>query len=193
MQTQRGFIGLSILIAIVLGLIVVGGGAYFLMQQNSVPQTNTQTNYYTIQDIEASKSTQKNLCAGGPFETGFKPEETAFYACPSYYKHNTGELAVVVGAQIVRADGKDYEAVIIFGDGEEETVAHWKPTFFNEQLSHVYARPGEYDASLVLVPRSSLNADVLSFKKKVQDLNTLILIKKIHITIEQSGSMSIEQ
>lgn len=38
MQNKRGFIGLPILIAIVVGLIVVGGGTYFLTHQNSASQ-----------------------------------------------------------------------------------------------------------------------------------------------------------
>lgn len=39
MQTQRGFVSAAVLIAIVLGLIVVGGGAYYVVQQNTQPQT----------------------------------------------------------------------------------------------------------------------------------------------------------
>ena len=41
MQNQRGFIGVGLLIAIVLGLVVVGSGAYFVMQQNAPSQTAT--------------------------------------------------------------------------------------------------------------------------------------------------------
>ncbi|HTR18502.1 MAG TPA: hypothetical protein VMH91_00780 [Candidatus Paceibacterota bacterium] len=39
METQRGFIGLGVLIAIILGLIAVGGGAYYVMDQNAAFQT----------------------------------------------------------------------------------------------------------------------------------------------------------
>jgi len=35
MKTQRGFIGLPILVLIMLGIVVLGGGAYFVMQQQS--------------------------------------------------------------------------------------------------------------------------------------------------------------
>ncbi len=43
MQNQRGFIGTGVLIAILVGLIVVGGGVYFVMQQRSSLQTTSAT------------------------------------------------------------------------------------------------------------------------------------------------------
>ncbi len=39
MKNQQGFVSVAILIAIVLGLIVVGGGAYYVMQKNSPSST----------------------------------------------------------------------------------------------------------------------------------------------------------
>src|SRR3989344_1967779 len=41
MRLQRGFIGLPILLTIVLGLVVIGGGMYFIVQQNSPSKTVT--------------------------------------------------------------------------------------------------------------------------------------------------------
>ena len=115
--------------------------------------------------------------------SGAKEGETVFLACPGKKKDIFGPLSVTFGAQIVRPDGKDYEAVVIFGDGEETNVAHWSPTLFNEEIEHTYAQPGEYEASLVLVPKESLDADVMKRIKKVQDLDNLILIKKISVKV----------
>jgi len=42
MHTQRGFIGVGLLVAIILGVVVLGGGAYFVMQQNSSSQTASE-------------------------------------------------------------------------------------------------------------------------------------------------------
>jgi len=39
MRLQRGFIGLPVLMAILLGLVALGGGAYYVIQQNATPQT----------------------------------------------------------------------------------------------------------------------------------------------------------
>ncbi|MDO8518468.1 MAG: hypothetical protein Q7S26_04240 [bacterium] len=39
MQNQKGFIGLQVLIAILVGLVVLGGGAYYVVQQNTPSQT----------------------------------------------------------------------------------------------------------------------------------------------------------
>lgn len=43
MKNQQGFIGLPILIAIVLGIVALGGGAYFVMQKQSVKQNEIAT------------------------------------------------------------------------------------------------------------------------------------------------------
>ena len=42
MKTQRGFVSAAVLLAILLGIVVLGGGAYFVMHQNSAPQTATE-------------------------------------------------------------------------------------------------------------------------------------------------------
>ena len=39
MHNQRGFIGVGVLIAILVGLVVLGGGAYFVVQQQAPSQT----------------------------------------------------------------------------------------------------------------------------------------------------------
>jgi hypothetical protein len=43
MKNQKGFISIAVLIAVVIGLIVVGGGVYFVMHQQSSLQNNTET------------------------------------------------------------------------------------------------------------------------------------------------------
>ncbi len=60
MQLNKGFVGFSILIAIVLGLIVVGGGAYFVMQKNSPSPTlsdNTLDNSQTLPTTNSQTQT----------------------------------------------------------------------------------------------------------------------------------------
>lgn len=59
MHNQRGFVGVSVLIAIVLGLIVVGGGAYYVTH----PQTSSQIPPETVSgnpDLEQNGATQNN-------------------------------------------------------------------------------------------------------------------------------------
>jgi hypothetical protein len=58
MQTQRGFIGVGLLIAIVLGVIVLGGGAYFVMQQNSPLPTPTENNLDNSQILPTNSQQQ---------------------------------------------------------------------------------------------------------------------------------------
>ena len=189
---HRGLWSLALII-----VVMIAYGVYFLMEQREIASQSSihdqqTTGTPSVQKQNNATPISKNtveLCAGQTLKVG----ETAFLACPGKNKNIFGPLSITFGAQIARVDGKDYEAAVIFGDGEETTVAHWAPTYFNEEIEHTYPRAGEYDASLVLVPRSSLDADVMSRKKKIQDLTTLVLIKKIHIRIDASGNAVIGQ
>jgi len=53
MKTQRGFVSAAVLIAIVLGLIVIGGGAYYVVNQQSTAQTPSEN----FENIPATPTT----------------------------------------------------------------------------------------------------------------------------------------
>lgn len=62
MQTRRGFIGLMALVAIVLGIMVISGSAYFMMHQNSAPQTlQNHPDISTTQQTQLRVQTTKNV------------------------------------------------------------------------------------------------------------------------------------
>lgn len=75
MKNQKGFIGLPVLIAIILGIVILGGGAYLVTHQNATPkislapdQTNTAENTQTttnanVQD-QATPQTSPSETAG---------------------------------------------------------------------------------------------------------------------------------
>lgn len=68
MKTQRGFVSAAVLIAIVLGFIVIGGGAYFVMQKNSPSPTlsdNTLDNSQTL----PTTNTQAQATINTPAQT----------------------------------------------------------------------------------------------------------------------------
>lgn len=56
MQNKRGFIGLPVLIWIVLGLIVVGGGAYYIVHQQTPSQTALD-NFDNVQTLPTNTTT----------------------------------------------------------------------------------------------------------------------------------------
>lgn len=62
MYNQRGFIGLPVLIAILLGIVVLGGGAYFVVQQQTPTQTATENfdNVQTLPTTNNQAQTQTN-------------------------------------------------------------------------------------------------------------------------------------
>lgn len=56
MQNQRGFIGVGVLIAILVGVAVIGGGIYYVVNQQPTTQTATEN----FNDIQTSPTTNKN-------------------------------------------------------------------------------------------------------------------------------------
>lgn len=71
MKNQRGFLSVGILIAIVLGLIVVGGGAYYVMyvmQQNSPSQTVSE-NFDDLQQLPTNNQPQTQPTTNTPTQT----------------------------------------------------------------------------------------------------------------------------
>ena len=72
MKNQRGFIGVGVLIAILVGLAVLGGGAYYVMQQQAptqtasdnfdnlqqLPTTNNQVQTQTTANVPVQKTTE---------------------------------------------------------------------------------------------------------------------------------------
>jgi len=79
MQIQRGFVGLPVLIWIVLGLIVVGGGAYFVVHQNSVPQSPIyQDNTITPPTTQTTTNPPVQKAATPSKATSFVGTKTTF-------------------------------------------------------------------------------------------------------------------
>ena len=68
MHNQRGFVSAAVLIAILLGLIVVGGGAYFVMQKQTPTQT-TSENFDTAQTLPTTNNQQTQTTTNTPVQT----------------------------------------------------------------------------------------------------------------------------
>ena len=60
MQTQRGFVSATVFIAIALGLIVVVGGAYYVVQQNSPSPTLSDNNSDNTQALSTGNNQQNS-------------------------------------------------------------------------------------------------------------------------------------
>lgn len=82
MKNQRGFVGVWVLIAIVLGLIVVGGGTYYIVQQQSPSQTtsensdNVQTLPTTNNQTQTTETTANTAAQTSQNTTNTKPSIT---------------------------------------------------------------------------------------------------------------------
>jgi germination protein M len=61
MKNKRGFASPAILMAIVLGLILVGGGAYFVMQKNSSSQTASENNLDNVQTFPTNNNQTQTI------------------------------------------------------------------------------------------------------------------------------------
>lgn len=102
-----------------------------------------------------------------------------------------GENYTTFAAMIWKENGAEYEVVILFGDGEENMIAHWTPQMFNESISHQYSKAGTYIASLVLVPRTEITKDVEQREIKIGSLPSLTVIKKITLVVDEDGKSKI--
>ena len=92
MQTQRGFVSAAILIAIALGLIVLGGGAYYVMQQSPSP-TLTENE---IPTLPASNSTSQNKTTNTITNTPTQPAAQALAGVVLVQGINRKEASVIL-------------------------------------------------------------------------------------------------
>ena len=148
-KTQRGFIGLGALIAIILGLVVVGGGAYYIGHQNVAPQTqgnypdisttqqqNTDSSVQATTNTKATTPTHTTTSAStGAFLTFASPQTGATVSAttPVQVKWRFDDPSIVqtfpnantyVVLHLINSDGKDIGSV---GDGYtiNGTTASW--------------------------------------------------------------------
>ena len=80
MHNQRGFIGVGVLIAILVGLVVLGGGAYFVVQQQAPSQTASD-NFDNVQTLPTTNNktqqTQVSNTQSTPSATTPTPKNTS--------------------------------------------------------------------------------------------------------------------
>lgn len=82
MQNQRGFVSAAVLIAIVLGLIVVGGGAYFVMQKQT-PSQNTSENFDNVPTLPTTNTRPTPSATTPPKTTTTTPAPKPAVSDPS--------------------------------------------------------------------------------------------------------------
>ena len=187
MTLFRGFISLGIILLIVIGLAALGGSAYWA--NNRVPsELNQAVGQTASTTTEVPELTQEEICK--LFDGPNNEEKSVFIACPGRHEKQIGKGDVTFGAQLIRPDGGNYEAIILYGDGDKEGVAHWSPTRFSEEVDHLYTQPGAYDASLVLIPTDRVK-DFVSGQITLEQAHP-ILIKKIRIEVSAAGAISID-
>ena len=58
MQNQRGFVGFGVLLAILIGIVVLGGGAYYVVQQQAPTQTASD-NFDNVQTLPTTNNQQQ--------------------------------------------------------------------------------------------------------------------------------------
>ena len=104
MKSQKGFAPANVLIAIVLGLIVVGGGTYYVAQQQAPTQTASE-NFDNLQQLPTTNNQMQQIppTTKTPAQTQTSPSET-FTATP-----NSGTAPLTVRfAQTATDDWRAY-------------------------------------------------------------------------------------
>ena len=88
MPNQRGFAGVGVLIAIVLGLVVLGGGAYYVVQQQAPSQTASE-NFDTVQQLPTTNNQGQQPVNNKPAEN-VVPSNTASVQLKTYINTKWG-------------------------------------------------------------------------------------------------------
>lgn len=70
---QKGFIGLPILIAIILGIVVLGGGTYYVVYQQSASQTTVDNNVPTLPTTNNNQTQQTQVSNTQPTPSATTP------------------------------------------------------------------------------------------------------------------------
>lgn len=68
MQNQRGFVGFGVLIAVLIGLVVLGGGAYYVVNQQPTSQTATE-DFDNLQQLPMTNNQEQTQSNTNPVKT----------------------------------------------------------------------------------------------------------------------------
>lgn len=182
MNTQRGFANTGILITVVLGLVVLGGGAYYVMQIQSPSPKPTENSLDTL-PTASTQTTGTTATNSAPTEQVAQPVSSTYTSANLTASPVSGAapLAVSFSGRIEVPNDQQGSAVIFFGDGASDIMYRKGPTLFSEEWSHAYSKPGEYDATLVLTSVSNVDSDIEVMKNPNYDKN--VVVKKIHISV----------
>lgn len=191
MKTQRGFVNAGILIAIVLGLIVVGGGAYYIIQPQS-PSPNPSENSLDTLPTASTQTTGTTTTNPEPTQQATQPVSIAYTSINFTASPISGSapLATNFSGSIGVPDNQPGSAVIFFGDGVSDVMFRSGPSLFNEEWSHTYLKPGEYDAVLVLTSVSNVDTDIEVMQDP--DYYKNVIVKRIRVSVGSVTSTACE-
>jgi hypothetical protein len=125
MHTQRGFIGIGMLIAILAGIAIIGGGAYYVVRQQAVLQTPSE-NLDNVQTLSTNSTTSQQTKTNASTDT--IPRQNPGTA-PSLYSISPSSVAI--GSEVtLKGSGLMGQNESIVIDGKYE-VSVMKAGFVN--------------------------------------------------------------
>jgi len=141
MQNQRGFIGVGFLIAILIGVAVLGGGAYYVVNQQAPSQT-AKENFDSVQTLPTTNNQTQQIqpTTKTPAQTQTSLSET-FAATPT---SGTAPLTV----RFTQTALDDWRAYIDYGDGTGCGTERPNDSENCSKFTHTYTVPGTYVATL---------------------------------------------
>jgi hypothetical protein len=186
MQNQQGFVG--VLIVILVGLATLGGGAYYILRQNSLTPTPTENslNSLSTASTQTIATTAKNP-ASIQQATQLAPSTFTAANLTASVMSGGAPLTVNLIGQIEVPNNQRGAAVIFFGDGVSDVMSRSGSSLFSEEWTHTYSKPGEYDVILVLTSVSDVDSDIEVLKNPNYYKN--VLVKKIHISAGSAAQL----
>lgn len=189
MKNQQGFVSAGILIAIVLGLVVLGGGAYYVIQPHSSSPNPPESSLDALPTV-STQTTETTATDPAPTQQETKPAPITYTSANLTASPTTGAtpLAVKFSGRIEVPSNQRGSAIMFFGDGVSDVMFRSGPSLFNEEWSHTYSKPGEYDAVLVLTSISNVDSDIEVMKNPNYYKN--VVVKKIQVSVGSAAPTS---
>lgn len=177
MKNQQGFVSTGILIAIVLGLIVVSGGAYYVTQQNSLSPAVTDT--ITVETPPATKKV--------PTETKTQTTNTPVVQSATVHSGKFADFSCIQLPKDLSVNGDSAVGTI----SEVKQLQHFLNTYFYTRKSGLEEDGvfGPSTAQKVVELKKWPHFESAQNKSSVVDSETRKIITDL--TCEKNGSITV--
>lgn len=172
-------------IVLVLGIIMLGVGAYYVVQEQEPKQTETEDLGGEQQLPMENDQQQTQTATTAPVSI---KQATSSVSIPytsadltASFVSGVNSLSVNFSGRIEVPHNQRGSAILFFGDGSSDVMFRSDPILFKEEWAHTYSNPGDYEVTLVLTSVSNVDGDIQVMKDPNYSKN--MVVKKIRVKV----------